>query len=173
MLILMHLLREMNLIRYAYKDWSTISVLFRFRRRLMLIEIQYRDIILFSCDRSKNTFLVFVSIDSSTYYPAFSQSSCIAKPLPQCLCAKQEAVCTIFIMISGMTRPGCEPAIVCMKDGRANHSDNPTRWDMLVSQILNISGDKEYCYSKVYFCSSFVIRIEQSKLFFKVLLTIQ
>ena len=33
----------------------------------------------------------------------------------------KEAVYTIFMMIFGMTRPGCEPTNYCVRGGHANH----------------------------------------------------
>ena len=43
------------------------------------------------------------------------------------MCAKQGgslAVCTIFMMVFGMTRPGREPATYRMRGGHANHLAN-------------------------------------------------
>ena len=39
----------------------------------------------------------------------------------------REAVCTIFMMVFGMTRPGREPATYHMRGGHPNHSAIPTR----------------------------------------------
>ena len=55
----------------------------------------------------------------------FRQSGSTVKFLLLCLC--REAVCTIFMMAFGMTRPGRESNIYRVRGGHANHYANPTR----------------------------------------------
>ena len=63
-----------------------------------------------------------VLIDSSTHYPAFYTVGlhCQTPTLTHaCLC--REAVCTIFMMVFGMTRPGRETTTYRARGGHANH----------------------------------------------------
>ena len=46
---------------------------------------------------------------------------------PNACVPSREAVCTIFMMVFGMTRPGREPTTYRMRGGHANHWAIPTR----------------------------------------------
>ena len=76
-------------------------------------------------------------IDSSTHYPAFKTVGlhCQTPTLTHaCLC--REAVCTIFMMVFGMTRPRGELTTYRARGGHATDWANPTRSPVLgISQI--------------------------------------
>ena len=55
----------------------------------------------------------------------------LSNPYPKACVLCMDAVCTIFMMVFGMTRPGREPATYRMRRGHANHLDNPTRLSTL------------------------------------------
>ena len=45
----------------------------------------------------------------------------------------REAVCIIFMMVFGMTRPGCEHTTYRVRGGHANHYANTTRCSLVES----------------------------------------
>ena len=78
-----------------------------------------------------------MNIDPRRYFKCMSQytvphttrpfrwSGCIVKHLP---CVQSwEAVCTIFMMVFGMTWPGREPTNYRVRGRHANHSANPAK----------------------------------------------
>ena len=62
----------------------------------------------------------------------FDSRAAPSNPYPNALRAMPcQAVCTIFMMVFGMTRPGREPTTYHVKGGHANHLANPTRSGMV------------------------------------------
>ena len=70
-----------------------------------------------------------VPIDSSTHYSAFQTVGlhCQTPTLAHCVPCR-EAVCTIFMMVFGMSRLGGELTTYRRRGGHANHLANPTRF---------------------------------------------
>ena len=68
-------------------------------------------------------------IDSSTHYPAFHTVGLHYQTptLTHCVPCR-EAVCTIFMMVFGMTRPGGELTTYRVRGGHATDWANPTRF---------------------------------------------
>ena len=50
----------------------------------------------------------------------------------------QEAVCTIFMMVFGMTRMGGKLTTHRVRGGHANHYANPTRFEVFISLTYNL-----------------------------------
>ena len=67
-----------------------------------------------------------VPIDSSTHYPALYSWAALPDSYPNAWVPSRETVCTIFMMVFGMTRLGCEPTTYCMR-WHANHLATPMR----------------------------------------------
>ena len=80
----------------------------------------------------RRSFKCMSPIDSSTHYPAFYTVGlhCQTSTLTHaCLC--REAVCTIFMMVFGMTRPGGELTTYRARGRHANHWANLTRSEVV------------------------------------------
>ena len=71
-----------------------------------------------------------IPIDSSTHYPAFWTVGLHCQT-PHCVPCR-EAVCTIFMMFFGMTRPGGELTTYRTRGGHATDRANPTRFCVFV-----------------------------------------
>ena len=70
----------------------------------------------YSCDWSQGIFEVHVTIDSSTHYPAFYSWVALSNSYPVDCMPSREAVCTICMMVFGMTWLGREPTTYCEAD---------------------------------------------------------
>ena len=60
----------------------------------------------------------------------FRQLGCTVKFLPNAWMPRRDTVCTIFIVVFGMTRPGHKPATYHIRGRHANPTANPT-WSWL------------------------------------------
>ena len=96
-------------------------------------------------------------IDSSTHCLAFTTVGlhCQTPTLTHaCLC--REAVCTIFMMVFGMTRPGGELTTYCARGGRATDWANPTRFvDCKIDSLKKMEIWRWYIHT-YYICINYV-----------------
>ena len=103
-------------------DYS-IRLLFQHRRPCSTREksrtrIQYPTLVI----DPRRSFKCMSPINSSTHYPVFKtvRLHCQTPTRTHCVPCR-EAVCTIFMMVFGMTQPEHKPATYCIRGRHANH----------------------------------------------------
>ena len=100
---------------YIYDYDLSIIVLFRYQRPFSTrynsgTRIQYP------------TFAIDPRRPSKCLSPGFLDSqAALSDSYPNACLPSREAVCTNFMVVFGMTRPGPEPATHCIRGGHANH----------------------------------------------------